>query len=488
MKTQSASDGLQENKNHHIWGKSAKISKNSRCRVKLSQQALVLDPFVEVRQDVLLDAEISFQDCDYFESAGHDESLGAHPQPLKFLSLSSDFASVGEKASQANACLSLMEESFSLILESDETQSKELNPIGTGGDDELTAANESDVGSSTSHDYQTCNESKSFVSHVDDTEFNFRGPSLGSMFATTSFDENNGFNYLSTADYFPYDSIDLDKIFDTEESCMELPVLEETIDKSNILDEESTNKSTINPGNVCHYPALHHMNSLSQENVITDPSNGQEIDFDPHLFVQSFHVLSEVAQFQSIVPVWLPKEPDEKKNVTLVLDLDETLVHSSFDHCDDADFTFPVFLDMGEQTVYVKQRPHLHIFLERVAQMFDVMIFTASQSNYADQLLNKLDPEKKLISQRMYRESCHFSDGGCTKDLTVLGLDLSKVAMIDNSPQVFRLQVNNGIPIKSWFDDQSDNELISLIPFLETLVDADDVRPLIAQRFSGNKE
>ena len=53
--------------------------------------------------------------------------------------------------------------------------------------------------------------------------------------------------------------------------------------------------------------------------------------------------------------------------------------------------------------------------------------------------------------------------------------------------QVFQLQVNNGIPIKSWFDDPSDHALISLLPFLESLVDADDVRPIIAKRF-GNKE
>lgn len=53
--------------------------------------------------------------------------------------------------------------------------------------------------------------------------------------------------------------------------------------------------------------------------------------------------------------------------------------------------------------------------------------------------------------------------------------------------QVFRLQVNNGIPIKSWIDDPWDSALLSLLPFLETLVDVDDVRPIIAQRF-GNKE
>lgn len=53
--------------------------------------------------------------------------------------------------------------------------------------------------------------------------------------------------------------------------------------------------------------------------------------------------------------------------------------------------------------------------------------------------------------------------------------------------QVFRLQVNNGIPIKSWFDDPSDSALISLLPFLETLADVDDVRPIIAKKF-GNKE
>jgi len=68
--------------------------------------------------------------------------------------------------------------------------------------------------------------------------------------------------------------------------------------------------------------------------------------------------------------------------------------------------------------------------------MFEVVIFTASQSIYAKQLLDILDPEGRFISRRMYRESCLFSDGNYTKDLTILGVDLAKVAIIDNSPQV----------------------------------------------------
>ena len=163
----------------------------------------------------------------------------------------------------------------------------------------------------------------------------------------------------------------------------------------------------------------------------------------------------------------------------------ETLVHSTLDHCDISDFSIQVFFNMKDHTVHVRQRPHLKMFLEKVAQMFELVIFTASQRIYAEQIIDRLDPDGKLISQRIYRESCIFSDGSYTKDLTILGVHLAKVAIIDNTPQVFQLQVDNGIPIKSWFDDPADQELVELLPFLETLVDAEDVRPLISKTFHG---
>jgi hypothetical protein len=77
-----------------------------------------------------------------------------------------------------------------------------------------------------------------------------------------------------------------------------------------------------------------------------------------------------------------------------VLDLDETLVHSTLDGCTEPDFSFPVAFNGREHRVHVRRRPHLQPFLERCAQLFEVVVFTASQKVYAEQLLNVLDPHR----------------------------------------------------------------------------------------------
>ncbi|XP_066349759.1 uncharacterized protein [Miscanthus floridulus] len=205
-------------------------------------------------------------------------------------------------------------------------------------------------------------------------------------------------------------------------------------------------------------------------------------DFDPYSFIKDLPDLSMVVP--KFRPVLLPKQTRSCPTMTLVLDLDETLVHSTLEHCEDADFTFPVHFNFREHTIYVRCRPYLKEFLERVASMFETIIFTASQSIYAEQLLNVLDPKRKLFRHRVYRESCVYVEGNYMKDLTVLGRDLTRVMIVDNSPQAFGFQLDNGIPIESWFDDPNDTELMKLLPFLESLVGVEDVRPYIARKFN----
>ncbi|KAL3511435.1 hypothetical protein ACH5RR_030836 [Cinchona calisaya] len=205
-------------------------------------------------------------------------------------------------------------------------------------------------------------------------------------------------------------------------------------------------------------------------------------DFDPYFFVKNLPDLySVVPKFR---PMLLPKQTRSCPSTTLVLDLDETLVHSTLEPCDDADFTFSVNFNMKEHTVFVRCRPHLRNFMDRVSGLFEIIIFTASQSIYAEQLLNVLDPKRKIFRHRVFRESCVLVDGNYLKDLSVLGRDLAHVIIVDNSPQVFGFQIDNGIPIESWFDDRSDTELLTLLPFLESLVGVEDVRPLIAKKFN----
>ena len=173
--------------------------------------------------------------------------------------------------------------------------------------------------------------------------------------------------------------------------------------------------------------------------------------------------------------------------VTLVLDLDETLVHGSVEGGEGSDLVFPVAFNGVTYQVGVKMRPHMDRFLRAVADKFEVVVFTASQQVYADTLLDIIDPKRELIKHRLFRDSCLLVEGNYLKDLNVLGRDLSKTVLVDNSPHAFGYQVDNGIPIESWFDDPHDTELLKLADFLDTIVDAEDVRPLVRNHFKTHE-
>lgn len=73
--------------------------------------------------------------------------------------------------------------------------------------------------------------------------------------------------------------------------------------------------------------------------------------------------------------------------------MDETLVHSTLDWGgEQKDFMFEVTLNNKKHCVNVRQRPHMARFLQRCSELFELVIFTASQKLYAEQLLNIIDP------------------------------------------------------------------------------------------------
>jgi len=154
----------------------------------------------------------------------------------------------------------------------------------------------------------------------------------------------------------------------------------------------------------------------------------------------------------------------------LVLDLDETLVHSSFKPVDKYDFIIPVEIEGTTYQVYVAKRPGVDEFMKRVGELFEVVIFTASLSVYATPLLDRLDIHK-VIDWRLFRESCTYVQGTYVKDMCRMGRDMKRILIIDNSPHAFAFNPENAIPCESWFDDYEDVELYDLIPILTGLAD-----------------
>ncbi|XP_066934450.1 carboxy-terminal domain RNA polymerase II polypeptide A small phosphatase 1-like isoform X2 [Clytia hemisphaerica] len=155
-----------------------------------------------------------------------------------------------------------------------------------------------------------------------------------------------------------------------------------------------------------------------------------------------------------------------------VIDLDETLVHSSFKPVDNPDFIVPVEIDGIVHQVYVLKRPHVDEFLRRMGEIFECVLFTASLAKYADPVADLLD-KTNCFRTRLFRESCVYYKGNYVKDLSKLGRDLHNCLIIDNSPASYIFHPENAVPCQSWFDDPNDTELSDLIPFLENISSAD---------------
>jgi len=177
----------------------------------------------------------------------------------------------------------------------------------------------------------------------------------------------------------------------------------------------------------------------------------------------------------------LPRHPSTK---TLILDLDETLIHSlAKGGRMTSGHMVEVKLDRQHAILYyVHKRPYCDEFLRRVCRWYDLVVFTASVQEYADPVIDWLEQDRKYFKGRYYRQHCTNRNGAYIKDITTVEPDLSKVMIIDNSPMSYIFHEDNAIPIEGWINDPTDIDLLHLIPLLQALQYAADVRALLALR------
>jgi len=233
---------------------------------------------------------------------------------------------------------------------------------------------------------------------------------------------------------------------------------------------------------------------LSEPSIFLAPASSASSS----LTVTNYTHPSEVSRTPT--PTNLQRKSLLRRPKTLVLDLDETLIHSTSRPMSYSNggilsglgigkknkgsgFMVEVVLG-GHSTVYhVYKRPFVDYFLRKVSAWYTLVIFTASMREYADPVIDWLDAGRGILERRFFRESCtQMANGSYTKDLSIIEDDLSLVCLVDNSPICYTINEANGIPIEGWTHDPHDEALLDLLPFLDSLRFTKDVRRVLGIR------
>lgn len=176
---------------------------------------------------------------------------------------------------------------------------------------------------------------------------------------------------------------------------------------------------------------------------------------------------------ESLPVPFLTKKRESNKRYTLILDLDETIIYYPDDKISVFDF---------EMKNHIKIRPFSTEFLNQLSVYYEIIIFTAASQHYADEILDFLDP-KGIIDFRFYRQHLSEHQGKLVKDISKIGRDLGEMVILDNTPENFVLQENNGVFVKSWRGEMGDRCLLWLSSIFVNIAKSgvEDVREVLVE-------
>ena len=155
--------------------------------------------------------------------------------------------------------------------------------------------------------------------------------------------------------------------------------------------------------------------------------------------------------------------PAPVQRITILFDLDETL-----SHCTDE----LAANNMTDNPLPINIRPHAKEVLRNLKNHVDLGLFTSSQIEYADRVLDQIDPDGNLFSFRLYRNSCvEVSEGVYVKDLRVLSdhCSINRVFLVDNNQYCSAMNLQNYIPILEFTENFCDDQLLHLQQYILTL-------------------
>ena len=178
----------------------------------------------------------------------------------------------------------------------------------------------------------------------------------------------------------------------------------------------------------------------------------------------------------------------------ILLDLDETLIHSEYDLNDKSINVYDKIIRFKDNCneyhkIGIFVRKGVQKFLTILNNYYNIGIFTASEKEYADAIIRYLDPNKNIIKFCLYRNNCiNVNDLINIKYLRIIkDIDLKKIVLIDNNMYSFSAELSNGVLINSFYGDKNDDELFNVLEYLiEFISPAKDVRE-INEKFFGFK-
>ena len=225
--------------------------------------------------------------------------------------------------------------------------------------------------------------------------------------------------------------------------------------------------SNTNPLKVEFYSLFENLFSISADKLLHFFKSKIIRVINQNASVAGIESISDIDNNKVEVPYLKNKCP---KKFSLVLDLDETLISFKLEPGDENKGT-------------IRFRPYLDSFLQKVREKYEIIVFTSGTKDYADPLEDAIEQEENYFDARLYRQHTVVYGKDIVKDISRIGRPLDKICIVENMPQNYRLQKDNGILIKSFYgDDIYDTALVSLGDILIKISNEfDDIRKGIAK-------